>query len=364
LWDFHPDFEVPRELLQTTHRRNLFLVDRGDLKEFGARGLEFAFIVLKPITLPALASALEHSTRFAVRNELESVKADRDEVLHGLINANLRLQEYDQDRTKFLAQVVHDFRAPITALSGYCRLLLGEQLGSVNQWQKEALQRMQSSSARLSRMAADMLELSTNLQVERSSRIGPVDVCECVAQAMHEIGPTAQAKKIAISVECTPPPEPIWFEEMRLEDILLNLLDNACRHTPKWGSIEIHAYPFYSERWASDNDRSGLSGHRLQDCSVPNVYRIDVLDSGPGIPSEHIDHIFEEYTSLKNGGVRSSTGLGLAICRSVLARHQGAIWAENAPSGTLFSFVVPLRPAARRLDADPLDAKREFRTAV
>jgi signal transduction histidine kinase len=73
----------------------------------------------------------------------------------------------------------------------------------------------------------------------------------------------------------------------------------------------------------------------------PNAYRVDIRDSGNSIPAEHIDHIFEEYTSYAGGRDRSGGGLGLAISRMIVDQHDGRIWAENTESGPMFSIVLP-----------------------
>jgi signal transduction histidine kinase len=70
---------------------------------------------------------------------------------------------------------------------------------------------------------------------------------------------------------------------------------------------------------------------------------VDICDSGPGIAAEHLDRIFEEYTSYSGGHDRSGGGLGLAICKLILSQHQGRVWAENSSEGAVFSFVLPFR---------------------
>ena len=107
-----------------------------------------------------------HDDQTSIAN---SLRADRDEILQCLIQANLKLQEYDQDRTTFLARAVHDFRAPLTAISGYCGLLLGEPLGPLTENQREVLRRMQHSTKRLSRMASAMFQLSVGRHVKRQA---------------------------------------------------------------------------------------------------------------------------------------------------------------------------------------------------
>ena len=70
---------------------------------------------------------------------------------------------------------------------------------------------------------------------------------------------------------------------------------------------------------------------------------MDILDSGPRIPREHLGKIFEEYTSYAGGQDRSGGGLGLAICRMIITAHDGRVWAENTDHGPCFSFVLPVR---------------------
>ena len=93
------------------------------------------------------------------------------------------------------------------------------------------------------------------------------------------------------------------------------------------------------------DNRVGPCQHdrRTTDLHTPNSFRVDIRDSGPGISTEHLDSIFEEYTSYSGGHDRSGGGLGLAICKLILSRHQGRIWAESSSDGAVFSFVLPFR---------------------
>src|SRR5262245_3958886 len=155
IWDFQPNRSIP-ERLDQGHSKHLFIVHRKDLASFQKKNVAAeANILLKPVTRATLATFLGLAVSSGAAN---SLRVDRDEILQCLIQTNLRLQEYDHDRTNFLARAVHDFRAPLTALSGYCGLLLGEPLGTINENQREVLQRMQNSARRLSRMASAMFQ--------------------------------------------------------------------------------------------------------------------------------------------------------------------------------------------------------------
>jgi signal transduction histidine kinase len=348
LWDYHPAMALPEF---TTHSpsKHLFLVHRKDLAGFRSRASAEAHILLKPVTRATLAAFLglavsAHDDRTSIAN---SLRADRDEILQCLIQTNLKLQEYDQDRTTFLARAVHDFRAPLTAISGYCGLLLAEPLGPLTESQREVLRRMQHSTKRLSRMASAMFQLSIGRHVKRPVDLQRGDIRECLEQALHEIAPFADDKAIAITTDLAGCDHPLYFEAGQIEQVLINVLDNACKFTPRAGAIELHGYPYFWERRTTRSSLPPVAERRRRTAPDPNTYRIDIRDSGNAIPPEHIDHIFEEYTSYAGGRDRSGGGLGLAISRMIITQHEGRVWAENTELGPMFSIVLPVhRPEA------------------
>jgi signal transduction histidine kinase len=265
--------------------------------------------------------------------------------LQRLLQANLRLQEYDQQRTNFIARAVHDFRAPLTALSGYCGLLASGQLGPLNTQQIDALKRMEHSGKRITRMASAMFELSISSKVNRKLDLRESDILERIKQALHEIMPLARDKQIRVeATDIVPPDRPLHFEPSEIEQVLINLLDNACKFSRREGLIEVRGYPYFWERRFLVQG-SAPRERRIDTVRRPNSYRIDIKDTGPGIPSNRLNHIFEEYHSYSGPQDRSGGGLGLAICRMILSRHQGSIWADSHENGALFSFVIPHRSA-------------------
>jgi len=344
IWDFQDNGSIPGKLDRSLSS-HLFLVHRDELtKLHDCLGRSEANILLKPVTRPTLSAFLglavsAHEDRVSNASVLH---ADRDEMLQCLIQTNLKLQEFDQDRTNFLARALHDFRAPLTALSGYCGLLLNEALGPLNADQREVLRRMQHSTKRLSRMASGMFQLSVGRQVKRRAKLDEGDIRECIEQALHEVGPVVDGKSVSVSVELDPETPVLHFESGLMEQVLINLLDNACKFTPRRGRIEVRGYPFFWERRSSRNPSALTTERRRHNSRRPNVYRIDIFDSGPPIPEEHMESIFEEYTSYSGVHDRSGGGLGLAICRMIISEHDGYVWAENTANGPVFSFVLPV----------------------
>jgi signal transduction histidine kinase len=273
------------------------------------------------------------------------LRANRDDLLQRLLQANLHLQEYDRQRTNFIARAVHDFRAPLTALSGFCGLLASGQLGFINNEQRDALNRMGHSARRLSRMASAMFELTIGARVDREPELRENDICDRIRQALHEILPLALEKEISLQArEIIPPDQPLCFDSSQMEQVFLNLLDNACKFTQPGGSIEVRAYPdFWERRFLVAG--SAPSERRRASVRSPNCYRIDIKDTGPGIHPDRLRHLFEENTSYSGPQDRSGGGLGLAICRLILSRHQGRIWVDSHENGTIFSVALPFRRA-------------------
>jgi signal transduction histidine kinase len=345
VWDFEPKTLLP-EHINGNLASHLFLVNRKDVPSFRLQtNAAETQILLKPVTRAALSAFLElavaaHKDRLSPS---KSLRADRDEILQCLIQTNLKLQEYDQDRTNFLTRAVHDFRAPLTALSGYCGLLLSEPLGALSDPQREILQRMQNSAKRLSRMASAMFQLSVGRQIKKRAELRLGDINECVEQALHEIAPFAEEKSIAITVELEPCGAELYFEPGEIVQVIVNVLDNACKFTRRAGAIRIGGYPYFLDRRQINSTLEPGMERRREDIRDPNSYRIDIANSGEVIPEEHLGGIFEEYTSYSGGRDRSGGGLGLAICKMLITQHEGQVWAENTEFGPMFSFVLPMQ---------------------
>jgi signal transduction histidine kinase len=353
IWDCSAAVPALDLLERSNTQKYLFLVERNQVDAIlDALPCAPVGLVLKPITKATLRTFLEQAVALCAASDgrgsaetgASSAGSDRDDILQYLLQANLRLQEYDQDRTNFLARATHDFRAPLTALNGYCGLMLEGMLGTLSPEQKEVLQRMQQSACRLARMASSLYDLSVarRLQMALEARPHPID--DCIEQAIHELAFFTEEKRIAITVQLTPLRDvELCLDPARIEQLMVNLLDNACKFTPKLGAIEVFGYPYYWERRGHPNAAFGMD-RRVSKCTEPNSYRLDIRDSGPAIPAALLPRIFEEYTSYSGPEDRSGAGLGLAICKTIVRAHQGDIWAAGSDTGgAMFSVVLPFR---------------------
>lgn len=349
IWDYSPTLMADFDFGSTDSWRHFFILSRTDLRTLRESvSLPDANLLLWPVSKAALsafiADACARCKQAAADGDSADssmLRADRDELLQCLIETNLKLQEYDQDRTNFLARAIHDFRAPLTAVSGYCGLLLGDDVGSVSNDQREVLERIQRSAKRLSRMAAAMFQLSIAPRIETALDLQKADIQEPLNQALEEMMPLMEDKQIAVNVDLQDASELLYFERPKLEQVIINLLDNACKFTPRGGSIDVKGYPYFWDRRLAGRTDVKVADRRNRQMCAPNAYRVDINDSGPGIPKAHLATIFEEYTSYGGGVDRSGGGLGLAICRMIMNQHRGCIWADSSGAGALFSIVLP-----------------------
>jgi signal transduction histidine kinase len=342
IWDVSPGTAIPEREGDENGPKDLFVVSKvaiGEVQKLVPGG-GFGFL-LKPVKGPVLAAFVSAAVNRWSGSEdkgssaSKSLRADRDELLQILLEANLRLQECDQDRTNFLARALHDFRTPLTALQGYCGMLIRQSAGPLDPGQIELLERMQHSIARLSKMSGAMFELTSRHNTDRRPNLIRSNVDNCVQNAADQIMPTAQGRGISVSVDLDPPDTHLYIDPAAIEQVLLNLLENACKFTRRNGSIEITGRLASWERPAREGNPSSKE-------SFP-VYKIEIQDNGMGILPEHLDSVFEEYTSYAGARDRSGGGLGLAICRMIIREHQGAIWAQSDRQGTRISFVLPLQ---------------------
>jgi signal transduction histidine kinase len=345
LWDLDTCIEVPIAIAERGREQQLLLiVSQSKLPEIPENLLLRTCTLLKPIspfTLRAFIDLAVKKSELRERtSQVDRLRSERHALIQYILAANLRLQEYDQQRTQFLSRALHDFRAPLIALYGYCGLLADGQLGPVSRKQQELLRRMQASTKRLSRQADGMFELSVFGQVTRRPQMVNGHIEETIAQAVHDVLPLAQEKDLKLRVQAEASERRFLFEPEQIQQVLINLLENSCKFSYASTSIEVRGY---NVRWNFVSN-CPIPGH-VGTADMANAYRIDIEDCGPGIRPDLLSSIFEEYTSYGEGTERSGGGLGLAISKMIVSTHQGCIWAGNSPRGAVFSFVLPFYPS-------------------
>lgn len=222
-------------------------------------------------------------------------------------------------KSRFVSIVSHEIRTPLTALSGSLGLLDSGVLGPLPPRAADLIAVARLSTDRLVRLVNEVLDLD-RLETRRIP-VAPTwqTTDDLIVETMRTMQPFAATNDICLIAESSS--EPVFADHDRVVQVLLNLVQNAIKFTPPHSQVTI------SSRSTSDE------------------VEFAVTDEGQGVPTADLERIFEPFTQVDSDDDRrhSGTGLGLTICRSIVQRHGGRIWAENRqPAGTRFVFSLPL----------------------
>jgi signal transduction histidine kinase len=254
----------------------------------------------------------------------------------------LRLNELDEMKKGFVSHVSHELKAPLASMRETIQLLLDGIPGPLTEKQKRLLELNLQSGLRLTTMISNLLDLSRTEAGVMEYELKSQDLVPLVRGAVEELEGQAQEKQIHI--ETAFPEESLIVEcdDDRIVQVVVNIVGNAVKFSPRLATVRISAKAIREiplsmpERWRrliSDTAQRGYFG------------MITVADSGPGIPDSDKEKVFEKFHQIKQGKKvpGQGVGLGLAICRTIIQAHRGAIWVENNPGGGS-RFHVLLRP--------------------
>ncbi len=227
------------------------------------------------------------------------------------------LREMDGMKRDLVTSVSHELRTPLTAIKGFTDTLLEE-----NKCEVEAIRYLgiiKHHTDRLINIVKDLLELSSLENKEIRLNIEDVDLKGVVQGVLKALSKQANAKGLSINLVIPGTPVVVQGDAFRLEQLFMNIIDNAIKYTDK-GSVTISI--------KSDAQQA----------------RVEVKDTGIGIPREHLDRIFDRFYVVDKSRSRKvgGTGLGLAIAKHIAGLHMGSIEVESAPyRGTTFTIVLP-----------------------
>jgi signal transduction histidine kinase len=161
-----------------------------------------------------------------------------------------------------------------------------------------------------------------------------------VEEIFNYWSPTATQKRVRYQFNPSTGSQKVRIEPTKLQHVVSSIIENALKHTPAQGLVVVDVTPCFWERRKAQNEFL-FNMERKESRKVENAVRIDISDSGPGIPAEHHDEIFGDFVQLPGSSARG-TGLGLAIARRLIEAHGGVVWVESEPGkGSKFSLLLP-----------------------
>ncbi|MGA2002525.1 MAG: HAMP domain-containing sensor histidine kinase [Terriglobales bacterium] len=255
-----------------------------------------------------------------------------------------QLRDRLQKTTNALASAVHDLKTPLSILNGYIELLQSQKLGPLNERQREVMADMFSSGQRLQHFIQDFLAYTVLETGELRMQYTEGDMNACLSEVCRIWSNRFQERGLALYFLANDKLTPFQFDGPKIQRVISNLLENACKYTPQGGTVWLHAEPHMWERRAAT--KSNANGdRRRQAVNSPNAVKVSVSDTGPGIRPEFQLEIFDDFFRLPGSESAEGMGLGLAIARRLLQGMSGKIWVESEMgAGSKFSFIIPLKP--------------------
>jgi two-component system phosphate regulon sensor histidine kinase PhoR len=228
------------------------------------------------------------------------------------------LKKAENMRRDFVANVSHELRTPVTIIKGYAETLLDGALTSDPARATRFVEIISSHSERLTNLINDILTLSSLESKEALIELNPLDVSGTIAKGCMLLQERASQKNITILNETVGGVVPrVLADQGRLEQVVVNLLENAIKYTPDSGTIRL-----FTE-------------------DAGEFVKISVADTGIGIPFKDLPRIFERFYRVDEARTREQggTGLGLAIVKHIVQLHGGTVSVSSEPGkGSIFSF--------------------------
>jgi signal transduction histidine kinase len=265
-------------------------------------------------------------TELIVRvKSLLRIKSYHDDLLKSyreIAEKNEKLQELEKMKDGLTHMIIHDLRNPLTAISTYLQLILLDKV-NLSEHQQEKMEKCMKFCEDLSRRIQSLLDINKMEKGVLALQKEPTHLPKLIDGILEQFSPVTEERKISLSFSRPPEIPSIPIDRSLMERVIANLLNNAVRHTPKEGTIQI------AIDWAPE--KAGLC--------------ISIKDSGIGLPQKYHQKIFNKFEQVRlksEEGRVGSSGLGLTFCKMAVEAHGGKIWVESEGEGRGCTFRTSL----------------------
>jgi len=265
--------------------------------------------------LPLAVDGLER----AFRLRTTPMRANGNHLLGAvtLLEDVTHLRQIDRLKSEFIATASHELRTPLTSVQMGVHLLLERAAGDLTDKQVEVLSACREDCERLDKLMRDLLDFSKIEAGENKPALQPIRTSALINHAAEELRAQVESQGLEFTIDAPLNLPKVMVDRLQIERVVSNLVGNAIRYT-KQGEIKISAEP------------------------RGNFVAVSVTDTGTGIPSEYLPHIFEKFVQVPGAAI-GGAGLGLAISRLLVEANGGQISAQSEPDrGSTFTFTLPV----------------------
>ncbi|HET8732707.1 MAG TPA: ATP-binding protein, partial [Anaeromyxobacteraceae bacterium] len=272
------------------------------------------------LTATALIAGVGQVMGFWTLRDQHEQRMRLEATTQNLERVHARLQQLDEFKSRFFANMTHELRTPLAMVLTPLELMMEGEMGAFSEAQRSSLSTMHRSALKLLKLINDLLDLS---RLEESRlRLHPKesDLAAQLRSLVEQSQVLAHRKQITLTFDCEPRPVPVWCDAERLERVFVNLLSNAIKFTPVAGHVAVTLREQFDD------------------------VEVVVQDDGPGFPPDQADRIFERFYQVDMADRRThgGTGIGLALARELVMLHGGSIRAESdGQNGARFTVSLP-----------------------
>src|SRR5512137_792350 len=313
---------------------NLFLGNVGDV-HVAVSNLAF-------LSTTALIAGVAQVLQFATLREQHDQRLRLEVTTQNLERAHTRLQQLDEFKTRFFANMTHELRTPLAMVLTPLELMMQGEMGAFSEAQRSSLQTMYRSALKLLKLINDLLDLSRLEESRLRLDVKEHDLTVFLRGLVEQTQVLARRKNIQLSLASDRQTITIWGDLERLERVFVNLLSNAIKFTPVNGHVSVALHDQFDD--------------------VEVVFQ----DDGPGFPPGQAEQLFERFYQVDMADRRQhgGAGIGLALARELVMLHGGTIGAESdGRNGARFTVRLPkgrghFRPEALVAEPAPAEAPR------
>jgi two-component system, NtrC family, sensor histidine kinase GlrK len=317
------DQEIKRLYEAGTRARKIAMAMAGGFLVFS---VVLSFLIQRSITRPI--AVMKKKTREIAKGNFEddldlSSPPELAELARAFNLMCSKLKQLDKMKSDFFSSMSHELRNPLSTIRMGIQLLSEKSEVTFTEKQKKLLAILSEESTRVLELVNSMLDLSKMEAGMMTYHLEKNDLSPLIDQAIKEMEPLAEAKKISLTGETMAGLPRLKMDSERILQALRNLIGNAVKFTPAGGRVTLSA-------WPTDGGVRGV--------------KVSVADTGPGIPADSLSSIFDKYQQVTPNGSHpvKGTGLGLALVKEIITSHGGKVWAESKTGqGSTFIFILP-----------------------